>query len=440
MLCPARGVVPSHESFKMLNKNKIVVLALLAVSVVSDLKAGTWTNYAIGDVMLCFRKSGGANDLVVNAGPVTNLVAAIKNRRIAISQYTGGQLALVGTNGAIWSAFTYFDDTVSPASAGGTLYISRGRNVLNRQTTPWDASSHDAQINCGLYMSAIPKGAKDCLTYNPTNNSTAVIEPDDAANSNPNYVTGQSYIGALGSSLNFGDTWQGSPEKTAAATFTTAGAVIRSDFYRVNPNDTSDGVVTMLGYFEFNTNGVMTYVAYPTAPTVSTLAATSVANTTAQLNCSVTTINTNTDSTAYFFQYGLTPSYGSTTTVSNIGTNSGNYAAAISGLAAGTLYNFRAVAYNQYGTNLGANLTFTTTGGAPTTPVITKFTRTNNISYISFTTGNSGTYTLRGTNSTGLSAARTNWLAINSVAGNGAVNTLQDTTTNAGKFYIITAQ
>ena len=185
----------------------------------------------------------------------------------------------------------------------------------------------------------------------------------------------------------------------------------------------------------------MTYVAYPTAPAVTTLAASAIAGTGAQLNAAVTTINTNTDNTSFYFQYGLNTSYGGVTTVSNIGTNSGNYNLTVSSLTAGTLYHFRAVAYNQYGTNYGGDLTFTTTGGAPTAPVITGFHRTNSVSYVSFTTGSGGTYTLRGTNDAGLTtAARTNWPAIASTPGNGAVNTLQDATTNNNKLYIITAQ
>ena len=435
----ARIVKSSPVKFKMLNKNKIVLAALLSVSTFSNLKAGTWTNYAIGDVMLCFRKSV-ANDLVVNVGPVTNLTAAVMNKRIDINQYTGNQLALIGTNGVIWSAFTYFNDSVSPASAGGTLFISQGRNKVNIQTSPWGSYSHDAQLNVALYMSAIPKGAKDCISINGVSTSTAVIEPDDGGQLNPNanYKTGQSYSWALGSALDFGGTWEGSPEKAAAGNFTTAGAVIRSDFYQINPNDTSDGLVNFLGYFEFNTNGAMTYVAYPTAPTVATVAASAMAATSAQLNATVATINTNTDSTAFYFKYGLTTSYGSATTVSNIGVSSGSYGLPVSGLSGGTTYHFQAVAYNQYGTNFGSDLTLTTSGGVPATPEIKAIGRTNNITYVSFTTGNSGTYTLRGTNN--LAIIRTNWPAISAIAGNGLTNTLQDTTSDSGKFYIITAQ
>jgi hypothetical protein len=73
-------------------------------------------------------------------------------------------------------------------------------------------------------------------------------------------------------------------------------------------------------------------------------------------------------------------------------------------------------------------------------PVILGFTRTGGTSTVTFTTGSSGTYTLRGTNSAGLTAARTNWPAINSVAGDGGNHSLSDTTTATNQFYIISAQ
>jgi hypothetical protein len=95
--------------------------------------------------------------------------------------------------------------------------------------------------------------------------------------------------------------------------------------------------------------------------------------------------------------------------------------------------------YFQLATN--GVMTYTAYPSATVTaPVITGFTRTNTVSYIKFTTGSSGTYTLRGTNSDGLTTARTNWPAIQSISGNGSVNTLTDTNSNPNSFYIITAQ
>jgi hypothetical protein len=92
-----------------------------------------------------------------------------------------------------------------------------------------------------------------------------VIEQNSSAD-NPNYPEGQSYDDALTGSAggNFDNTFQGNPENTTPANFTTSGTVVRSDFYQMTPTN-GFGVGTLLGYFEFATDGTMTYVAFPSA-------------------------------------------------------------------------------------------------------------------------------------------------------------------------------
>ena len=74
----------------MLNK-KVGLIALLTSVAASGVWAGTITNYAVGDVLVCFRKGG--NDMVVDAGPLSTFTNATANQRITITQYTGTQLA-----------------------------------------------------------------------------------------------------------------------------------------------------------------------------------------------------------------------------------------------------------------------------------------------------------------------------------------------------------
>jgi hypothetical protein len=57
------------------------------------------------------------------------------------------------------------------------------------------------------------------------------------------------------------------PEITTPSNFKNLGKNLRSDFYLVTPTSTA-GQATMIGYFELNTNGTMSYVAYPTATPV----------------------------------------------------------------------------------------------------------------------------------------------------------------------------
>lgn len=246
----------------MMNK-KIALMALLAAIAAGELRAGTLTNYAVGDVLVCFRKGG--NDMVVDAGQVSTFTSASANQRITISQYTGTQLAQVGTNGVSWSAFTYLSDN--------TLYVTRPRSSINSQTAAWPEKSSSAQLGTAQRMATIPPGAVDELNLMvyPQSTYTATIE-EDVSDANPNYTDGVSYHAALAGSYggNFNGTFAGNPENTTLSTFTSGGQVVRSDFYRMTPSTTIGAVGTYLGYFELNTNGVMTYVAYPsTTPTVA---------------------------------------------------------------------------------------------------------------------------------------------------------------------------
>jgi hypothetical protein len=102
----------------------------------------------------------------------------------------------------------------------------------------------------------------------------------------------------------------------------------------------------------------------PSAPVVSTGAASAVTSTTATLNG---TVNPEGEATTYQFQYGTSTGYGSLTPASPASAGSGssavNESAALSGLTAGTTYDYRLVATNATGTTDGANQTFTTSSG-----------------------------------------------------------------------------
>jgi hypothetical protein len=99
------------------------------------------------------------------------------------------------------------------------------------------------------------------------------------------------------------------------------------------------------------------------APTVVTDPASLVTSATATLNGTVTA---NTLITTNSFEWGLTTAYGNTISAVPL-TVTGNtptaISAAITGLSTNTTYHFRAKGTNAAGTNYGADLTFTTSGG-----------------------------------------------------------------------------
>ena len=95
------------------------------------------------------------------------------------------------------------------------------------------------------------------------------------------------------------------------------------------------------------------------APVVTTTEATNINTKSAALGG---TVNPNGLDTTYYFEWGLTITYGNTTSVQNAGSGTGNVNAPsnASGLSDNTLYHFRLVAANAMGTSYGLDQSFTT--------------------------------------------------------------------------------
>lgn len=107
--------------------------------------------------------------------------------------------------------------------------------------------------------------------------------------------------------------------------------------------------------------------AAASSPTVSTGAQKSIKQTSAVL---LGTVNPNGSSTTYFFQWGLTSAYGLTGHVHSAGSGAKtvNVSSTATGLIPGTAYHYRLVAVSRYGTSVGRDRTFKTTGPPP--PVV----------------------------------------------------------------------
>ena len=113
-----------------------------------------------------------------------------------------------------------------------------------------------------------------------------------------------------------------------------------------------DGASTIVSYLW---TGVVTY-----PPTLATGSATSITQTSATLNGSITS-SLGANATVRGFNWGLTSGYG-TTTVESGSFSTGSFTASISGLACNTTYHYQAYATNPGGTGTSSpDATFTTT-------------------------------------------------------------------------------
>jgi len=114
---------------------------------------------------------------------------------------------------------------------------------------------------------------------------------------------------------------------------------------------------------------------FASTPVVTTLAATAITGTSATLNG---TVNPNGFASNYYFEWGTTTSYGSSTTstAAGSGTTAIPVSAPLSGLIAGTTYHFRLTGVNSEGTASGNDLTFTPGAAVVTTAATTGITLT----------------------------------------------------------------
>jgi hypothetical protein len=118
--------------------------------------------------------------------------------------------------------------------------------------------------------------------------------------------------------------------------------------------------------------------AQQAAPTVATGGATSVKQSSAVLNGTVTPNGANSD---WYFAYGTTTAYGqkSSTKTVTAGQGTRSVSANVNGLASGTTYHYQLVAGNSGGIAAGTDKTFTTTGSPA--PVVTLKTSSDPVTF-----------------------------------------------------------
>ena len=108
----------------------------------------------------------------------------------------------------------------------------------------------------------------------------------------------------------------------------------------------------------------LVYASGAIVPEVNTAAATDVTAASAKLNG---TVNANGTACIYYFEYGPTAAYGTSTVSYSTSANS-SVAVSISGLTDGDTYHFRLVASNANGTSFGADRSFVASASSGNPP------------------------------------------------------------------------
>ena len=255
----------------------------------------------------------------------------------------------------------------------GTFEII-AENTVNDGSYDWTVTG-SASVNCVLKiepLSDISKGTTQGLftIYGPpptvtTGPATSITSNSATLNGtvNPNGAS-TTVIFEYGTTTSYGSTATATQSPLAG----TGSQNVSASLTGLNPSTTYHFRVkaTNSAGAIYGDDQTFTTSAPPvTAPTVTTGSATSVTASSATLSG---TVNPNGSSTTYYFEYGTTTSYGSTTSSENAGSGSSDISATanVSGLSANTTYHYRLVGTNTGGTTNGNDHTFTTLTPKPT--------------------------------------------------------------------------
>ena len=236
-------------------KSLVGFVTAACISLASDTAfAGPFT-YAVQDLMLCFRKTGGTSDLEVNLGQASKFYNATPGSSFTVTNFTAAQLtAAFGSSYAnvSWSVAGAMNVAGDPNAPRNTLWVSAPRTDTATQSTPWEPRSITAQGNTVAPVLTVGSGFASASGTAASPTTAAVIA--NGANS---------YADNIGSNGDFGQ-FQGNIENTLASTFVSGGSVARSDFYQLTPNAAN---ATYLGYFELSQAGALSFVAVPESGT-----------------------------------------------------------------------------------------------------------------------------------------------------------------------------
>jgi len=229
-----------------------------ALTAAASTQAQTGFQYADRDLVLGFRQPGGssANDLVVDLGQASIYYNLAPGSSLTISNYTVANLNAAfpaGLDGIDWSVggnvHNSNSDTNYPLY---TMWVTRAREVLGSQSTPWAPRSTFQQGPTCAKVSGIGNNA---VTYGgtvpagPANSSTQIQIPPAST---------YSYTALIGSVGNYSGTFQGNVEQTTPFGFASGGQAVQADLYQMIPGAAS---TKYIGYFELETDGSMKFFA-----------------------------------------------------------------------------------------------------------------------------------------------------------------------------------
>ena len=233
----------------------LVAFAGLAVFATAA-KAQTF-NYSDANLLVGFRQTGAANDLLFNLGPVSGFdwqTGSIKpGTTVTVGDATTVNSAFTSLNNLEWASFA------GVKTSGGSYPVSSlFVTAPGSPSAPWLTDFASSQGGTATRINSIGVGGKNYGAAIPTAVpiSGAVLVPAGNAQAYDTFVKG------AGSAANFQGTFQGNVEVNTGASFSAGSKPASADLYELKPDGLGNNGV-LLGTFQLNKTGQMTFTAVP---------------------------------------------------------------------------------------------------------------------------------------------------------------------------------
>jgi phosphodiesterase/alkaline phosphatase D-like protein len=264
-----------------------------------------------------------------------------------------------GTTTSYGTTVTAYQSPVSGYTNSAVTYILTGlypnttyHYRVIAQSTPGTTYGYDTTFTTPSLIPSVTTNSYSSLTSN-----SADLNGTVNANNASTTVTFE-----YGTSTSYGTTVNATPNTVTGMTNTSVSYSLSG----LDPNTTYHYRVVGVNSAGTSYGSDISFTTPAVAPTITTVAATSIASSSAVLNG---TVNANNAATTAVFDWGTSTSYGNTVTVSQspisgMTTTSVNYS--LSNLTPNTTYYFRLRGSNVAGSANGADLSFTTSTITPT--------------------------------------------------------------------------
>jgi len=250
------------------------VSAVLAFISGAQAQPFTYTN---NDLLLGFRKTGGsqAYEVVVNIGQATTYTGLAAGSSLSVPNFTLSQLtpdSFSDLNNLNWSVFGYALTNKSiqlPGYVNYTLWLTVPRANPSVQGPTPNRLDYISQANVAVEINSIGSNARYLSSVSAAGQDNTAKFVRESTAYPDNILTKFISSSSDATASTFQDTWYQNVEITTPASF--SGSVI-SDFYEIRPtvdalgNPVTDphtgqtsGPAYYLGYFQFNSNGTMTF-------------------------------------------------------------------------------------------------------------------------------------------------------------------------------------